>query len=83
MVEILTLATIIAPLTTALIEVVKKAIGIEQRYLPLLAVLLGLILGGLATFLDSELILRLWAGAVSGLASVGLFELGKQVKGDD
>lgn len=83
MVEILTLATIIAPLTTALIEVVKKAIGIDQRYLPLLAVLLGLILGGLATFLDSELILRLWAGAVSGLASVGLFELGKQVKGDD
>lgn len=83
MIEILTLATIIAPLTTALIEVVKKAIGIEQRYLPLLAVLLGLILGGLATFLDSELILRLWAGAVSGLASVGLFELGKQVKGDD
>lgn len=83
MVEILTLATIITPLTTALIEVVKKAIGIEQRYLPLLAVLLGLILGGLATFLDSELILRLWAGAVSGLASVGLFELGKQVKGDD
>lgn len=83
MIEILTLATIIAPLTTALIEVVKKAIGIDQRYLPLLAVLLGLILGGLATFLDSELILRLWAGAVSGLASVGLFELGKQVKGDD
>lgn len=83
MVEILTLATIIAPLTTALLEVVKKAIGIDQRYLPLLAVLLGLILGGLATFLDSELILRLWAGAVSGLASVGLFELGKQVKGDD
>lgn len=83
MVEILTLATIITPLTTALIEVVKKAIGIEQRYLPLLAVLLGLILGGLATFLDSELILRLWAGAVSGLASVGLFELSKQVKGDD
>ena len=83
MIEILTLATIIAPLTTALLEVVKKAIGIDQRYLPLLAVLLGLILGGLATFLDSELILRLWAGAVSGLASVGLFELGKQVKGDD
>lgn len=83
MVEILTLATIITPLTTALIEVVKKAIGVDQRYLPLLAVLLGLILGGLATFLDSELILRLWAGAVSGLASVGLFELGKQVKGDD
>lgn len=83
MVEILTLATIITPLTTALIEVVKKAIGIDQRYLPLLAVLLGLILGGLATFLDSELILRLWAGAVSGLASVGLFEIGKQVKGDD
>lgn len=83
MIEILTLATIIAPLTTALIEVVKKAIGVDQRYLPLLAVLLGLILGGLATFLDSELILRLWAGAVSGLASVGLFELGKQVKGDD
>lgn len=83
MVEILTLATIITPLTTALIEVVKKAIGIDQRYLPLLAVLLGLILGGLATFLDSELILRLWAGAVSGLASVGLFELGKQVKGDN
>ncbi|HEX5519567.1 MAG TPA: holin [Candidatus Nitrosocosmicus sp.] len=84
MIEILALATIIAPLTTAFVEVIKKATGINERYYPLLAVLFGIILGGGAYFLVDDLGLRMWAGGVSGLASVGLFELGKNTtKGDE
>lgn len=84
MIEILALATIIVPLTTAVVEAIKKTTGVNERFLPLLAILLGIILGGGAYFLVDDLGLRMWAGGVSGLASVGLFELGKNTtKGDE
>lgn len=83
MVEILAMATIIAPVTSGVVQAVKKATNINNRYLPLIAVVLGLGLGAAAYFLDAETGLRLWAGGVSGLASVGLFELSKNVKGED
>ncbi len=80
MVEILALATVIAPVTGGLVQAVKNATQIKKRYFPLMAVGVGLVLGAAAYFLDAELGIRLWAGGVSGLASVGLFELGKNVK---
>lgn len=42
-----------------------------------MAVGLGITLGAAAYFTDAEIGFRLWAGGVSGLESVGLFELGK------
>lgn len=75
--EILTMATIIAPVTLGLVQAVKKTVGLD-RYLPLIAIVIGLLLGLLATFfVDAEVSSRLWAGGISGLASVGLFEVGK------
>ncbi len=83
MVEILAMATVIAPVTGGLVQAVKNATQVNKRYIPLLAVGLGIGLGAGAYFLDVEIGLRLWAGGVSGLASIGLFELGKNVKGEE
>lgn len=80
MVEILVLATIIAPVTGGLVQALKHATHVKKRYVPLMAVVVGLTLGVAAYFLDAEIGIRLWAGGVSGLASVGLFEVGKNVK---
>lgn len=78
MTEILAMATAIAPVTLAVIEAIKQALGINERYYPVLAIFIGALLGVAAYFLDVEIGLRIWAGAISGLSAVGLFELGKQ-----
>lgn len=78
MVEILAMATVIAPVTAGVVEAVKQATQVNNRYLPAVATILGMGLGATAYFMDAELGLRVWAGGISGLASVGLFELGKQ-----
>lgn len=80
MVEILAIATVIAPVTGGLVQAIKNATQVKKRYLPVMAVGVGITLGAAAYFIDAEIGVRLWAGGVSGLASVGLFELGKNVK---
>lgn len=84
MVEILAMATVIAPITAGLVEAIKKATGINKKYLPIAATLIGILIGAAAYFLDTEIGLRIWAGGISGLAATGLFELGKNtVKSSD
>lgn len=78
MVEILAMATVIAPVTSGVVQVVKQATQVNNRYLPAVATILGMGLGAAAYFMDAELGLRVWAGGISGLAATGLFELGKQ-----
>lgn len=80
MVEILAMATVIAPVTGGVVQVIKKATNVNKRYLPAVATVVGVLLGAAATFLDADLYLRLWAGGISGLAATGLFELGKNAK---
>ncbi|WP_096190315.1 holin [Evansella halocellulosilytica] len=83
--SVLVLATTITPVVLALVELWKITLNIKKKRLPLLSVFIGGIVGGVAyPFTDLELVLRLWAGVLSGLAAVGLFELGKyQLKGED
>lgn len=83
MIEILALATVIAPVTNAAVQAVKKATNVNKRYLPIVAVSVGCLLGVAAFFVDAGLGERLWAGGISGLASVGLFELRKNAKESD
>ncbi|MBM7633813.1 holin [Geomicrobium sediminis] len=80
MTEILVLASIIGPVTAGVVQLVKQS-GIGNRLLPLIALTIGIGLGAAAfTFTDLDLVERLWAGGISGLAAVGLFELTKHVK---
>lgn len=80
MVEILAMATAIAAVTSGVVQAIKMTELVDKRYLPLMAIFIGMLLGLVATFMDIDLASRLWAGGVSGLAAVGLFELGKQTK---
>lgn len=80
MIEILMMATIIAPVTSSLVHAIKISNRVNKRYLPLTAVVVGIGLGASATFLETELVIRMWAGGISGLAATGLFEVSKNGK---
>ncbi|TSB46526.1 holin [Alkalicoccobacillus porphyridii] len=76
---ILILASIISPVVLALVELVKRTVQVPKRFLPLSAVIIGLIVGGLSyPFTDLDLGMRLWAGGLAGLSATGLFELSKK-----
>lgn len=68
------MATVIAPVTSGFVQALKTALGVSKRYLPVVAIVTGGVLGGLAMFLDADIGLRISAGVISGLASVGLYE---------
>jgi len=70
-----TFASVLAPVVLALVQVVKTSFPMPKNFIPLLGLLLGLIVGYLAyPFTDLTVPVRLWAGAIAGLTSVGLFE---------
>lgn len=69
-------ATMLAPILTALMQVVKSTYPLPKNWLPLINLLLGIGLGAAGyMFTDLDLTMRLWAGGMAGLSSVGLFEL--------
>ena len=73
---ILLFGTVLAPIITGALQVVKKAVPLPRNSIPLVAVILGVLIGLAAVPLTSlEWTLRAWAGALAGLASTGLFEL--------
>jgi len=80
--EILILATAIAVVVGGVVEVIKQATRVDNRYLPIVALVVGVLVGAAAYFLDAEIGLRMWAGGIAGLMSVGLFETGKNIKGE-
>lgn len=76
------LISFITPITTALVEVVKKTIPkYDTRYSTAVAVLVSIGLSWLTwdiTTLDTGM--RLWAGLLAGIASSGLYSFGKTTK---
>ncbi len=81
--QVLLFATVLAPVILALNEGVKKTINLPKNLLPAIGLFLGFIVGAAAyPFTNMDLVLRLWAGGLSGLSSVGLFELGKYREGN-
>ena len=75
--QILVSASWIVPVITGLIQVIKIATNnaIYERWLPGLAVVIGGILGGLVI---GWTVIGVLAGVIFGLASSGLFDLGKK-----
>lgn len=79
MTAVLIFASILAPIITALVEVIKKATNIPVNFVSVLALIVGLMIGFAAEpFTNLDYVNRLWAGGLAGLASVGLFEVLKQ-----
>ncbi|ARW40213.1 holin [Bacillus amyloliquefaciens] len=80
--EVLIFATILAPILTALVQLVKKTIKLPTNIVPALSFVIGIGLGAIAyPFTDLDLVLRLWAGGFAGLAATGLFEIGAKREG--
>ena len=78
MLEVLAFATVLAPVITALTELVKRTALLPKNFIPLVSFIIGLGVGWAAyPFTELELVLRLWSGGLAGLAATGLFELGK------
>lgn len=76
---ILSLATILMPVTTGVTEAIKRMAPISKDYMPAVAIVIGVALGAVSSvFTDADIGTRIWAGGISGLAATGLFELGKQ-----
>ncbi|PAE07618.1 holin [Terribacillus saccharophilus] len=77
--EVMTFASIISPIVIALVQLIKKTITVNKRYLPLISLLIGILVGFLTwPFTDMDVVLRLWSGGFAGLAASGLYSLGKK-----
>ncbi|MCO4095698.1 hypothetical protein KFV08_07690 [Macrococcoides canis] len=81
--QIIMFAVVLSALVAGLLEAVKSMNLIDNRFLPLAAVVLGAALGGATEFVPELLNnlsigARIVAGIISGLMAVGLFENIKQ-----
>ena len=74
--DILLFATVLAPIVLGFTELFKRTDVVNERYMSFVALGLGLVIGLLGSpFTDLDMTMRLWSGALSGLAATGLFEL--------
>lgn len=82
MVELMILVTVLGPVITGLVAVIKSAVKLQNNYIPLVALVVGIFVGFVSQpITDLDLYLRLWAGGISGLVSVGLYEVGVKREG--
>lgn len=78
---IMTVAVGIGAIMTGLMNMIKSQEYIPARYIPLAAIVLGIIVGvagGMIVF-DVEPVIGAVAGLIAGLSSVGFYETGKSV----
>lgn len=74
--NVLVFASAFAPIVTAVVQAIKTALNIPSRYIPLVALFIGVLMGaGIQPLVQLDFVHCLWAGGISGLSSVGLFEL--------
>jgi Bacteriophage A118-like holin, Hol118 len=79
--QVLMFSTLLAPLVTALMELLKRTFPIPKKYIPVTSFFIGLLIGLLASpFTSMNIELRLWSGGIAGLAATGLYEIGKKSK---
>jgi len=64
--------TVLSAITFGLVQVIKKANIFQERFLPLLAVVIGLIVTVIANFVDFTA-LHILTGIAVGLSSSGFF----------
>lgn len=74
--ETLVFATVLGPIILALVELTKRTINYPKNYIPLVAVIIGVLVGATTgRFTELDIVLRIWAGIIGGLSATGLFEL--------
>lgn len=74
-------AVILAPITTGIIEVVKQTLNIDNRYLPILSLLVGILVAvAIALGTGQDLVQYVLVGIVGGLSSAGLYDQTKIIE---
>lgn len=74
--SVLAMMTVIVPVVTAVVEMIKRTFGVDGRLLPLISFVCGIAIGLAAyPFTSMSADLRMWVGALAGLAATGLFEV--------
>ncbi|MEB6060858.1 hypothetical protein MXL22_07080 [Staphylococcus pseudoxylosus] len=86
--QIIAFAGVIAVITGALVQVLKKVNVIPKNWLPVAGMVIGVIIGAVSVFIPeivSELSFggRLLAGLISGLMATGIWETFKNRQGKD
>ena len=68
-------ALMLAPITTGMIEVVKRTANIHERYLPLVSLLSGIAIAVLiALGTGQDIVQYILVGVIGGLSSAGLYD---------
>lgn len=68
-------AVILAPITTGIIEVVKQTLNINNRYLPILSLLVGIFVAvAIALGTGQDVAQYVLVGIVGGLSASGLYD---------
>ena len=69
------MALALAPITTGMIEVVKRTANIQERYLPLVSLLSGVAIAVLiALGTGQDIVQYILVGVIGGLSSSGLYD---------
>jgi hypothetical protein len=63
---------LISAIVLGLVEAVKRTNKISEIYLPLVAIVIGIIISGIATMGGTDF---LFEGIIAGLSAVGLYEV--------
>lgn len=81
--QLTTIAIVLAPITAALVQGIKSATGLDAKKNTLVSLLIGIVLAGLwaLTFGHTDQIgPYLMAGLLSGLSASGLYDLTKKTE---
>lgn len=80
--NILIAATTVVVFVLAGTQLIKKYTGTENKWLPLINLVLGIVLGVAwsLSFDPSNLINFIWGGAIAGLSAGGFYDLGANIK---
>ena len=69
------MALVLAPITTGMIEVVKQTLNINNRYLPILSLLVGIFVAvAIALGTGQDVVQFVLVGIVGGLSASGLYD---------
>ena len=80
--QVLLFTTILSPILTALVGVIKTTVKVPDNYLPAISIVVGLVIGLAAqSFTDLDMVSRLWSGLFAGLGGTGLYEVFKNRAG--
>ena len=72
------MALALAPITTGMIEVVKRTANIQERYLPLVSLLSGIAIAVvIALGTGQDIVQYILVGVIGGLSASGLYDQSK------